>query len=476
MLENEQLQEMISNGHARRMGHIENYFGIAQRQKLYKTFAVIAKFNTKVNDKALLFHALRPLLLKYPTLACTIVDTDYSDTTIPRPIHDFIKVIDVLKLKDFLYELPQEIKGLKQDDPELFAKLNEIVLPYADGNTLWKLAFLDDYTMVYITNHCLSDGISAKNLLQDLENEFERLSPDDDGEDYESKILLNYNSDKSILGKLPPSIDSIVSYKTPWWYIPEYIYNQFVINYLSFASGVVERSDTHIYKQVHIPPKDLEIIRQRLKDNEADRKITLTPFIQAAWLNAQYQAGIFNNFTQVSDVSLPCNTRQYLPSGYDLDAFKYGANTSGSRKFFTPVKKLTWSIVDYFNSYYKYLFKTKRFLYNMGIMTLEIVFKNQNMDKIISESYFGQPRGNTVFSNIGLVHDSNNKKYRISDVHFSQSPGSLVFTFAMNTVSSVDGGLNIVLAMAEKTISKEKFEFIVEKFKENLLRDDIEQN
>lgn len=112
----------------------------------------------------------------------------------------------------------------------------------------------------------------------------------------------------------------------------------------------------------------------------------------------------------------------------------------------------------------------------MGIMTLEIVFKNQNMDKIISESYFGQPRGNTVFSNIGLVHDSNNKKYRISDVHFSQSPGSLVFTFAMNTVSSVDGGLNIVLAMAEKTISKEKFEFIVEKFKENLLRDDIEQN
>lgn len=474
VLEKETLQEMTESGHARRMGHIENYFAILQRQGLYKTFAVLARFNTNVNDKALLFNALRPLLLRYPTLAATIVDTDYTGTTIPRPIHDFIKVIDVLRLKDVLYELPEEVKSLKGSD--LLKALNDIELPYADGNPLWKLAFLDDHTLVYITNHCLSDGITAKYLLQDLENEFEKLSNEtfDTTEDYESKILLNYNSDKQSLAKLPSPIDSVVSYTPPFWYFGEYIFNLLFIKKFCFSSGTVSPTDKHIYRQVHIPAEELALIKKRLENNSSGKRITLTPLIQAAWLNAQYQSGILTNFTQMSDFSVPCDARQYLPPGVDQNDYKYGANTSGSHKFFYPVKKLTWSVVDYFNSYIKSLFQSRRFLYNLGIITLEFIGQKQNLDKVIKESYIGASRGNTVFSNLGLVHDSNNANYRIQDISFTQSAGSLIFNFAINSVSCAHGGMNLVITMAENAVPEEKFDIMVAKFEENLLSHEME--
>lgn len=476
VLENETLEEMLEAGHARRMGHIENYFAILQRQKLYKTFSVVARFNTKVNNKALLFHALRPLLLKYSTLAATVVDTDYSDTTIPRPIHDYIKVIDLLRLKDFLYELPEEAKSLKDDD--LLRELNNIELPYADGNVLWKLAFLDDNTIVYISNHCLSDGITAKNLLQDLENEFERLASEDlPDADYDSKILLNYNSDKQQLAKLPPALDTHVKYAPPFWYFPEYLFNFFFIRFLCFNSGVVKPTDQHQYKTINLSSNEVSALKQRLKENESDKKITLTPFIQAAWLNAQYNSGIFDNsYFKIADFSIPCNARQYLPSGTDQDQFKYGANTSGAHKFFTPVKKLTWAIVGQYNSYIKYLFQTRRFLYNMGILTMEAIAKTKNLDKIVRESFFGVQRGNTLFSNLGLVQDSNNERYRIQDIKFSQNAGALIFNFSICSVASIAGGMNIVVSMAENAVPEKSFDLIMENFRHNLLTDKIDAN
>jgi len=486
VFENERLNEMLTNGHARRMGHIENYFAIMQRQKLYKSFAVIAKFNNKINDKPLLFHALRSLLLKYPILASTIVNSDYSDTTTPRPIHDYIKIIDTIRLKDLILELPQDIKNLKNE--ELLKELNKIELPYGDENSLWKLAFLDDYTLVYITNHCLSDGMSARYLLEDLENEFEKISITQQQfttieleQDYDTKLILNYNSDHYKISKLPQTLESLVSYTPPWWYIPEYLFNLFFIKKFCFAStSTVSRDQESIYKTIHLTPNQLYTIKKRLQTNESTTdggKITITPFIQASWLNAQYKSGMLNNsYLKLSDISIPCNARQYLPSGIDQDQFKYGVNTSGSHKFFYPVKRLTWSIINYFNNYAKFIFQTKRYLFNIGILTLEKISKRQNLDKMVLENALTSKRGNTVFSNIGLVHDSMNKNYRIQDIQFAQPAGCLIFGFSMCTVASVDGGMNLVISMIKDVVEPKMFDNMIEIFKENLSSDDIEVN
>ncbi|CAI4485592.1 ADM_collapsed_G0021600.mRNA.1.CDS.1 [Saccharomyces cerevisiae] len=47
-------QELIDRGHARRMGHLENYFAVLSRQKMYSNFTVYAELNKGVNKRQLM--------------------------------------------------------------------------------------------------------------------------------------------------------------------------------------------------------------------------------------------------------------------------------------------------------------------------------------------------------------------------------------------------------------------------------------
>ncbi|CCH41198.1 Alcohol O-acetyltransferase 1 [Wickerhamomyces ciferrii] len=476
IIDQDQLQDQINNGHARRMGDMENYFGLLQRQKLFKTFAVLVKFNQKINYNDILKKSLRDLFLKYPILACSILDTDYSDLTKPNPIHDYIYTLPKIQLNDILYELPQHIKDSKDDNETLLSKINDIALPYAQGNTLWKLAILDDYTMVYLSNHCLSDGITGKNVIQDLSNLFEQYLKEPIVSSGLNKDIINYALDKHQMNKLPVPLDSLVSYKPPISYFFEFGYNLMVFKFLSFKKNVVQRDDKHIYKILNIPANHVSNIKKQLLNHHqsgaSDEKLTITPFIETSWLNAQYKAGLFKDtWFGLSDVTIPCDARKYLPSDIDNDEFKFGSNVGASHKFFHPVKKFNLENLKYHNEYSKYLFKTKRYLYDLGMMSLNQIQQFKNLDQLIIDSYIGQPRGNTLISNIGIINDSNNGELKVENCYFAQHSRN-VFNFYLCVSSCKNGGINILITMVENTTSKENFEEIVEKFHENLLNSD----
>lgn len=462
------MDKQVEKGHCRPMGHIENYFAALNRQKLYKSFAFIMKFNHDVSE-SLLYRSLRNIILRYPVLATTIVNTrDYSDLSKPILPFDSIKVIDELKFGDVIYSLPDEFHKLPGTDEKLLY-LSNIELGFGNGKPNWKIAVLDARTLALISNHCMADGINGVNLAKDLVEQFNELgttehpsesSPDD-------RYLLKYSDDCGKLPKLPPPIDSLVKYAPPLTYFPEYFVNTLAISKLAYRNANVSRSDQHVMRSFKLSHAQVQQVKVKI-----DGRCTLTPYIETAWLNAQYEFGLFDkSYLKLFDVIVPGNARAYLPDTADQDQFKYGANTSGIHKFHTPVREWSWSNIDYYNSFIKYCFKTKRFLYNMGILTMKQVYENTNIDKTVLECFLGQPRTNTMISNVGFVGRTapGEDKFSLADISFAQTPHLLNSSFCLSVVSCELGGMNINVSMVEGALSADEFSQLVGLFKSKLL-------
>lgn len=466
-----ELETKILNGHARETGHVENFFAISQRVNLYKSFCVVTKFNKKVSsDKNLLFHAIRPLLLKYPILATTLVEQKIDDSVIPRP-HDYIKVLNEIKYKDLFIDVNDtDLQHL--NDADLYHALNDIVIPYGKGNLTWQLVVIDDYRLAYIANHILADAIAGKYFFQDLETQFSKLDPSliNSQNITNDSIIFDYEADKEHLGKLVDATDNIIDYTPPYWFFPELVMNQFVIS--KFGSNTPPKCGEPIhYKTIHITAQELAKMKKDLRDNERDKKITLTPYIQAAWLNAQYKTKIFNS--SITNFALPVDTRIYFP-GDDKDKYKYGLNTSLTNKFFFHVKEFTWGWVDYFNTYIKWCLKTKRSLYQPGLVTLEKIYKNKNFDVAVEKGQRARLRTNTLFSNMGLMESNDEIDQEngilIQDCTFSQHFNGIFYDFSINAAATQRNGLNLVISVPESApFTMDQFQEVVDVFKQNLL-------
>ena len=50
--------ELIDRGHARRMGHLENYFALTNRQKLYTNFSMYCEINEACSKDQLVYACL----------------------------------------------------------------------------------------------------------------------------------------------------------------------------------------------------------------------------------------------------------------------------------------------------------------------------------------------------------------------------------------------------------------------------------
>lgn len=474
-----EIETRIRNGHARRMGPTENFFSIWQRQKMYKNFALVAHFNKDVkSQKQLLFKALRSILLRYPILLSTVHKTDYSDLSKPRPVHDYIKIHDSLTFDQLFVELPPRFFELPDNAERLKFINTEVHWPYETDDLLWKLAFIDSKTLVFISNHCLSDGISARNFFDDLITFFNNPENTTDDvlkdEDVGKQHLFNYNRDHEVLPKLPPSLDSIVSYTPTILYGLEYMCNLFVIRKICYQSKkVASRDDTFHYRHINITNEEIENMKKALASQNTKSKLKLTSYIQAMWLRAinEVVTPVTNPILGFHDISVPGDARVFIPPSTDSDVFRYGANACGFHKFFYPVKKVTWGLINQFNEYLQYLHRTRRFLYNMGILCLDVIARNTNMDQSLTQTLMGTPRSGTLMSNIGLYNetsDSDGQGFKINDLFFAQNAGASSLTFCVSIASTKVGGMNAVIAVTEDDISSEDLDCLVSCFKKCL--------
>jgi len=490
------LKLKLANNHARKMGHMENYFAILQRQDYYKNFTIICKFNIKITEiYHVLFHSLRSIFLQNPILLSTIVTHQVDHNCIPRP-HDYIKVIDELTMKDLFIELNDEIKQKTVgNELELYNALNSIKIPYGEGNTTWKLAILDDYTLAYLSNHVLSDGIAGKNFFQDLTttmNEIVLKSNDSNiklNVEPMNSIIFNYSNDFKKIGSLVENNEFLVDHSLRYTQLPEFIYNNLIISKMCHNSPQSPNDDIN-YHHINISSIQLFKIKESLQLHSLHqhRKITLTPYLQTAWLHAQYKTNLYpKTWTNLTNASLAVDTRQYM-SLNDKTRAKYGLNTSAFGHFHYPIRNFNWNYVIWFNNYIKSCVVYKKSLLLCGLLMKENVSKKKNLDKTVVEQMKTRTRKNTLFSNIGLVEseagDSNHNhedhenpgnpgnpgSFKIMDVLFTQNFNGNFYDFSINSVATIENGLNIIITSPKKCIfSQEKFKECCEFFHKILI-------
>ncbi|CAI4038865.1 hypothetical protein SMKI_06G2150 [Saccharomyces mikatae IFO 1815] len=499
--------ELINRGHARRMGHLENYFAILSRQNMYSNFTVYAELNKSVSRRQLKL-ALRILLHKYPILAHTVIPKKYPDheayycseeyLNTPFPQHDFIKVIPHLELNDLIMnnqpayrEVIEKVsEQFRRDDFKVTNSLIElitpVIVPLGDlKRPNWRLICLpgkntsqaDTWTnFVYVSNHCGSDGVSGTNFFQDLAvllAEIEEHGFDYDEQLIEDDVIIDYNEDYGEISKFPIPITDRIDYKPKVTSLPSFFLKAFIYehcNYKTSSESTVTarynpstKANASYNHLLHFSTKETDQIRAEIKKNVHDG-CTITPFIQACFFVALYRYDklFTKSFLEYGfDVALPSNTRRFLPKDKELrDAYKYGANVGGSHYAYLISSfnisegdnDKFWSLVEYYHDCFLRSYENGDHLIGLGALQLDFIVQNKNIDELIVKSYLDQQRGGAIISNVGLVRQDTTKPYYIRDLIFSQSAGALRFAFGLNICSTNVNGMNMDMSVVQGTL------------------------
>ncbi|CAI5004294.1 CFC_HP_G0004940.mRNA.1.CDS.1 [Saccharomyces cerevisiae] len=425
-------QELIDRGHARRMGHLENYFAVLSRQKMYSNFTVYAELNKGVNKRQLML-VLKLLLQKYSTLAHTIIPKHYPHheayysseeyLSKPFPQHDFIKVISHLEFDDLIMNNQPEYREVMEKISEQFKK--------------------DDFK---VTNS------GSEFFFKDLALLFCKIEEkgfDYDEEFIEDQVIIDYDRDYTEISKLPKPITDRIDYKPALTSLPKFFLTTFIYEHCNFKTSS-ESTLTARYSPstnanasynylLHFSTKEVEQIRAQIKKNVHDG-CTLTPFIQACFLVALYRLDKLFTKSLLEygfDVAIPSNARRFLPNDEELrDSYKYGSNVGGSHyaylisSFDIPEgdNDKFWSLVEYYYDRFLESYDNGDHLIGLGVLQLDFIVQNKNIDSLLANSYLHQQRGGAIISNTGLVSQDTTKPYYVRDLIFSQSAGALNFS------------------------------------------------
>lgn len=452
---------LIERGHARRMGHLENYFALLQRQKLYTNFTMYYELNTPLRIDTLA-SALRKVIFDHPILATTIVPKGYpnhiefyeSDQYLnePYPNHDFIAILDELKLTDVLLNEQKEYKDIVdrirdkyvanngEITSDLSVLVNSIILPVYQKNTLnWRLLILDDYEsndshtfkkFVYISNHCNSDAMTSYNLISEILKHVNDGTQDSTSKNFtqnKDTLIFNYMQDVHKFGKIAPPITDIIDYKPSLISIPQFIISTMIKKYLNFKSppsvitkrlydhGQLQldlecdsdsRGNINFHHWLNLTTDQLNNLREVVRS----KNCSLTGFLQTILFFTLKENGVFNNrsWNQLGlDISIPNDTRKLLPL-HENENFKFGSNVGGLHYSFGISylqRNNFWSLCQYYTK----VIQNGDYLIGLGSIMLDSIVQKINIDKLISESYLGNRRGGIILSNIGMLDDPKSK-------------------------------------------------------------------
>ncbi|CAL9735063.1 alcohol O-acetyltransferase 2 [Monosporozyma servazzii] len=478
---------MLERGHARRMGHLENYFALLQRQDLYGNFSCYCEYDSSI-DVNKLAPILREIFFKHPILVHTIIPKNYPNHESfyldkeyleqPYPEHDFIKVIPKLHLNDIVINNQEEYKDIVssimdqfQKDKfeiteQLTEKVSQIRIPVCHPTKPnWRLLLLpenDDYSklmhIVYISNHCSSDATSGINLFKDIAEglSFEDITPSD-GND---PLIYDYELDHEKFSRIPVPITERIDYRPGMVAMGKFIGTTMVMNYLTFkfkdsqTAKIKEDLRQNYHYNLNITWDELTSLKLILLKHES----SITGFLQACLFITLTEQGIFKDkkWNEMGfDMSIPNDNRKNLPSELVEQQYKYGSNVGGSHYSFllsSFKRDQLWEL----SKYYTNVIKNADYNVGLGTLMLDMVYKKQNVDKIISESYLGNKRGGIILSNIGLHQHKGG--IGIQDLKFVQDVGALNFALVVNACSTKMKGMNICMSGIEGTIGdREQF-------------------
>ncbi|CUS21738.1 LAQU0S03e09626g1_1 [Lachancea quebecensis] len=511
-IRNFNMDELKRRGHARPLGHLENYFAITQRQKLYASFSMYCELSKPCSSKQLT-HALRSVCLDNPILVHQVLPKNwpkhleyYASNEFlahPTPQHEDMRLLDNVLLSDILMNEQKEYGTVVAEAIEEFSrnggryskKIFDIIagisIPYGDPQKPnWRLLCFPEGNgqlwrkFIYVTNHCSSDGRSAANLMRDLSEKLNHIPetlPDSD-------VVFNYLSDYEGLSKIPDPIENRIDYKPPVSYLLQLLSSSYVRDYLGYYSKgpLVTRiddvcDDKPYYSHfLNFSPEQMRTIKQKLKSRLPH--CTMTPFLQACWLTSMYNSGkIFSKSIKewFFDVVVTMNTAQMLPDDPELRSmYKYGSNVGGTRYNYLissfnvgEDKDAFWSLVDYYQNVFNSAMEKKHYLYPLGALMLDSLCEKSNLDRVITDDLLEKPRQGVVFSNVGYFQQEiESEGHYVKDLVFAQSLGSLRHSFVCNSCTTDIGGMNIVACAARGSVASEQdWAAVCKLFKERVL-------
>lgn len=507
------LQEKIDNGHARRIGRVEESYIIFNRQKLYRNFTMFGELNKDCNVNQLSL-ALRKMCLKYPTLLHINIatgmpcnDKDYMTCYLGAQSHnDYVSIIPELKLEHLVIELEREqehgelakemLREFKMSNGRYSAKLFElttaITIPYADRNRpAWRLICLPGEhkgkwsKFIFVSNHCMCDGRSAVSFFHDLKDELNSLETEVE----QLQCLFRYKQDRHLLAKLPEPIETRINFTPPLSFTPKFIFSKFVFGYWKcFSDGVSNRID-QISKTnavcariINFDAMEIQKIRNKVKANVDDR-CTISPYLLACWFTSLYSWGHFYKrsiLRRYTDLFIPIDFRPLLPRNEELQhSYRYGSNigvvehspcidafqTEGKEEDF-------WRLVAHYKEMIAKDLKNQTYLHTIGLYIQDLIRNRINLDKLFCEVLLNKPRSGLFFSNVGLFPQNieADSLYSIKDLIFGQYVGSFPYAFSTCVCSTDVGGMNIIITSTKDVIHNEKsFEYLCETFKTSIL-------
>ncbi|SCU80978.1 LADA_0B10550g1_1 [Lachancea dasiensis] len=493
------LQEMQEHGHARELGHLENYFTLCQRQDLYSNFSMYCELSNSCTVDELAY-ALRTICLQNPILVHTVIPRNWPDHAsfyaseefLSKPVasHEYMRLLDSVRVSDLLMNDQEEYQEVVTKILELFTRsggkytseifdvVSRIRVPYGDpSKPNWRILCLpgkDKNTwskFLYISNHCSSDGTSAVNLFKDLSARLSKMPEVLD----RSGVIFDYSADFHRLGKLPAPIDERLDYKPPLTYLPRFFANSFVRNRLGYYSKgpVVSRitnpdEGNSVYSHfVHFTPGEVQAIKNKIQ-RQTSSHCTMTPFLQACWLVAMYKFGkVFSGSMRewFIDVVIPMHTSQLLPADEEIRSmYRYGSNIGGTHYNYLISslnigndKQAFWSLVEYYNNVFCGAKAKGDYLYPLGMLMLDAVCQKSNVDKLAVEDLVGFPRQGVVLSNVGYVkQDHSIQDFRVQDLVFSQTLGSLRHSFTLSACTTDTSGMTLVMCGAYGALPTKK--------------------
>lgn len=509
-------EEILERGHARRMGHLENYFALLQRQDLYGNFTTYCEFESYI-DIGTLTPILREIFFQNPILVHTIIPKNYPNheefylseqyLEKPYPEHDYIKIIPRLHLKDIIINEQEEhkdvvdliMKRFNDDGCQITSSLTEMVskirIPICVPNRPnWGLLILFDSKnpsrfkhIVYISNHCSSDAMSSVNLFKDINKGLTVLSEEAAAattttttdsmntinNNNGSLQIYDYDKDYTKFKKLAIPITERIDYRPNWVSMGKFMVTALILKYMAYkfkdseTKRIKEDERENFHYNINIGWDQLN----RLKFNLQRHKSSITGFLQACLFIVLSESNVFKNrkWNEMGvDISIPNDHRKSLPRELVEEQYKYGSNVAGSHYSFliSSIKRdQLWEL----SQYYTEVIQNADYNVGLGTLMLDFVYKNQNVDKIIVDSYLGNQRGGIILSNIGLHGDGSvtdkieSDEERplfggIKDLKFIQNVGTLNFSLVVNVCSTKKSGMNICISGVEGTIGdREKF-------------------
>lgn len=493
--------KLVDRGHARRMGNIENYFALWQRQELYNTFHVYGEINKPIN-KLELGNALRPILMKNPLLLHYIVPKHYPNhekyytseeyMIKPCPINDYIRVLDSIDLEDIVINYQREYNEITNKIIDEYRKSGYkftsdligltctinihicdptkpswrlLCLPQEGNDTSWS-------KFIYITNHCGSDGTSGVNLIHDISKEMNKKNSIQVTEIDGKTNLVTYANDYKNISKLAIPFTDRIEYRPALHKLPSFFARSLIKSKLVYTSpgAIPTRRDDKVQtfdRLLNFTTDEVETIKVCIKEN-IHKNATLTPFLQACLLISMYKFGeVFQNRWNEwgIDLALPTNERKSLPDDEEIrEAYRYGPNVGGIHYFYlissfnirNEEKTKFWTLVKNFYEWYQTGYKNGDALIGFGVLISDFVVNNKNMDTVICDDLLKNRRGGVLLSNVGFFPQDKEKEYFVNDLVFGQAPGAMRFTFGVNICSTNVKGMNIAMGAVKDALKDDK--------------------